>query len=488
VLLVAGAAAAFGATSTGSGSVQGVETDGMLVFRGIPYAQPPTAGLRWQPPQPAAWREPLRAESFGPRCPQAGAEDGSEDCLYLNVWTTPEANTTSLRPVMVWIHGGGFRGGSGNTNGAKLVADGVVLVSFNYRLGALGFLDHPALRVDGAAAVNYGLLDMVAALEWVQTNIRNFGGDPQRVTIFGVSAGGMAVHTLMTTPASEGLFARAIAQSGYATWPLPRSRSMRRDGADDAEQIAIDLTSRASTAASAEPGAEQLRAIPAAAWVEAVTGFHRPIVDGSTLPREPAETFAAGQQHAVPLITGANSWDGSVISGSPQAAAALSGTWPQPELARLYAEDFAVSKEQARARIFGDYRYLMAGRYTARRMAAVSQPAYLYYFDFLPPSRRGELPGAPHGSETPFVFGMFRGAATGLDPEVEAMSKLLRGYWVRFAATGDPNGKGAPRWPAHTARNDRWLVPSTHTRARKHVLTDKLDFLEGRYYERIRPR
>jgi len=307
------------------------------------------------------------------------------------------------------------------------------------------------------------------------------------VTIFGVSAGGMAVHTLMALPAAEGLFSGAIAQSGYATWPLPRSKAKSRAGADGAEEISIAIAQKAAEDDEAELTASDLRSIPADRWAPALAGFHRPIVDGEELPEEPAELFAAGRQHAVPLITGANSWEGSVMSRSPAVATAVVSEFPQYELKRLWAQDFDVSTEQAHLRAFGDYRYLMAGRYVARQTSRAGQRAYLYYFDYVPPSRRTDSNGAPHGSETPFVFGRMRSGPEGAEAQAKRMSKLIRGYWVRFAKTGDPNGDGAPAWPVHRENSDTWLVLSEKTSSETLVLKGRLDFLESRYKDRISP-
>ncbi|MFK7913532.1 MAG: carboxylesterase family protein, partial [Pseudomonadales bacterium] len=242
---------------TSDGPVIGIRTDQVRSFKGIPYARPPIDGLRWRAPRrPRPWQEPLDAAAFGPACLQPenalrGTGSMSEDCLTLNVWTPAER--AAPRPVLFWIHGGGFRFGSGQIPGEVFASQGAVVVSINYRMGPLGWMAHPALK---SKAANFGLQDMTLALNWVQNNIAAFGGDPNNVTIFGVSAGGMAVNLLMASDAARGLFHKAIAQSGYGTWALPRSRlasqraplAMSYGPPESAEAIASALVSRITDA------------------------------------------------------------------------------------------------------------------------------------------------------------------------------------------------------------------------------------------------
>lgn len=299
---------------TAEGPVQGVSDGGIAVFRGIPYALPPTGPRRWMPPEPAPPREAvLPATRYGPACPQGRAETTDEDCLTLNVWTPAADDGT--RPVMVWLHGGGFRAGSGAIPGELFAREDVVVVSLNYRLGALGFLAHPAL---GRPEANFALMDMVLALNWVRNNIGAFGGDPGRVTVFGISAGGMAVSLLLASDAAAGLFHGAISQSGYGAWALPRTAGapspaplgMGLDAAPDAEAMGRALIAKAAPEAAT---AEAMRAIPADALVGALDGFQLPIVDGVTLTEEPGLVALGGDAHRVPVITGGNSFEGSVM-------------------------------------------------------------------------------------------------------------------------------------------------------------------------------
>ena len=355
------------------GAYEGIVEDGVHAFRGIPYAMAPAGHRRWLPPQPAPKHEGVRqALDFGPPCPQArGAGRTDEDCLTLNVWT-PAADGIA-RPVMVWIHGGGFVAGSGNVPGELFAAQGVVFVSINYRLGPLGILGHPALE---SPVANFSLLDMVMALEWVRNNISAFGGDPGRVTVFGVSAGGMAVSMLLANDAAGGLFHGAIAQSGYGTWALPRTRNapvpaplgMGLNPARSAESLAQELIERVSPDAAT---ADELRALDAVALTKAVEGFYLPVVDGVTLREEPGILFLAGRQHDVPVMTGGNSFEGIIMPISGISVEAYERIWgvDYPAARALYRDDFDKSPEIGVKRMFGDNRYLLAARTLALGMA-----------------------------------------------------------------------------------------------------------------------
>lgn len=471
------------------GQVGGTQADWGWTFLGMPYARPPLGDLRWRPPQPAPAHEGVRAASaYGPACPQPragqrGLAATSEDCLTLNVWTP--GLDDGKRPVMVWIHGGGFRAGSGRIAGEAFAARGVVTVSFNYRLGPLGFFSHEALD---SREANYGLLDMVLALQWVRANIGQFGGDPGNVTIFGVSAGGMAVSLLMVSPQAEGLFHRAIAQSGYGTWALPRTRhapqaqvrSMAMAPPPSAERIAQGLVAKV-TDQPATPSS--LRALDSAALAEAVEGFHLPVVDGVTLPEEPGLLFVQGRQHNVPLITGGNSNEGSVMPASGISAAQFAGYYQsdQATVERLYAEDYRLGREQGVARMFGDNRYLLAARVAGAGMGHVGSPAWLYYLDFVPAERRGQWLGTPHGYDAAILFA----GGSAEDSAERALAARMQGFWVQFARTGDPNGEAEPAWPRHDGRTDHWMVFSNEDRAETGVIAAKLDLLESHYRRRV---
>ena len=491
---------------TDNGPVQGFapeNADDIAAFLGIPFAAPPQGELRWRPPQPAdPWTEPLVASDHGPICPQGRAQlPQSEDCLYLNVWTPTDRAGDEPLPVMVWIHGGGFSGGNGRlgealgtSRGAGLARRGVVVVSIQYRLGVLGFLAHPALAAEAEAAgepeTNHGVLDMVAALEWVQRNAAAFGGDPERVTIFGVSAGGMAVNTLMSAPAAEGLFHRAIAESGYGTWSLPHI-SEARWGLPPARAQGAALIAEAGFDVDEEPSAGDLRSIPFEELIAQRAGFWVPIV-GAVLPDEPGIVFARGEQHDVPYMTGGNSFEGTIFRAfglDPDAYFARFGEREQ-QARGLYGAEAGTDDDErvAAATMFGDQRYVISARYLAEQMKTVSSPGWAYYFQFLPEAQRETFPGAPHGSEVAYAFGATNDPESERYPGVSgaALGEAMVGYWTRFAAAGNPNGDGAPEWPEYDGDSDTWMVlDAPAPQATGGVLNDKLDLLEAVYLERV---
>ncbi|MFM7432590.1 MAG: CpcT/CpeT family chromophore lyase, partial [Gammaproteobacteria bacterium] len=493
--LVASAAAPV--ISAPAGKFTGSEaTPGVLTFKGIRYAASPAGSQRWQAPRllataPANARalNPLDATNYGPSCLQPRASSApplvtSEDCLYLNVWTPASKAKTPL-PVMVWFHGGGFLTGDGRIPGEILAAQGVVVVSMNYRLGPLGFMAHESLSPDVA---NFGLLDMVAALDWISANIRAFGGDPRNITIFGISAGGQAVNLLMVSPLAAGKFHRAIAQSGYATWALPRSASAPKPAprgaamgdADSAEALSGEVIARVDPRPQS---AASLVALDGQALVNAVRGFQLPIVDGSSLPEEPAMLFLRGRQAAVPFMTGGNSFEGSVM---PQAAITpemferMLGSDFGP-LQTLYADDFAVSRDRGVMRMFGDLRYLLSARVLARSMSKVNQPSWLYYVDLSADQLGAGSPGTPHAYDQALLFDT--------DPKASTLTRQtgerLRRYWIGFAKDGRPNAEGLTPWADCCKGADRWMVFSERDQLRDGVIKEKLDLLTARYTRRF---
>ena len=364
-------------------------------------------------------------------------------------------------------------------------ARGVVFVSINYRLGPLGFFAHPAL---GSPVANFGLMDMVAALEWVRHNIAAFGGDPGRVTVFGLSAGGMAVSLLLASKAADGLFHGAIAQSGYGTWALPRTANapppaplgMDLKSVPSAEALARELIDRVSP--DAETAAE-LRALDAMALMAAVEGFHLPIVDGTSLQEEPGILFLAGRQHDVPVITGGTSFDGSVMPYSGISDENYEGVWGKDYSAvtALYAEDFESDPKVGIARLFGDNRYLLAARTLGLGMGRKRSLAWLYYLDLPVAEPFNDSPGTPHGYDGRLLF-----AGPDLpDAGQRALAERLSGYWLDFARTGNPNGGARLHWPEYRGEDDRWLVFGIEDSVRRSVARKRLDFIESRYRQRI---
>lgn len=464
-LLLAGAVQAQqeAVVETPRGTLIGGANEGVNMFRGIPYAEPPTGSLRWQPPSPAAgWEGGRLADSFGPDCIQSPYPESSffyrparltsEDCLYLNVWA-PAENEEPL-PVMVWIHGGALTRGSGaiaTYDGTRLAQKDVVLVTINYRLGMLGYFAHPELVAESEhySAGNYGILDQIEALRWVQDNISSFGGDPDNVTIFGESAGAWSVHFLTASPLSEGLFHKAIAQSGAR---LDKRVEL------DRQTSAGPSASSAGRELAAMVGAdslEELRAMPARELHQAAeeAGFNTDgIVDGRVLTEQPYEQFVAGRQHPVPVLLGFNSDEGTTLgaaANAPDTAAAyeerirtMYGPLAETVL-EVYPSD---DPRQATLDAFRDSAFGWNMVTWANLTRFVDQPAWLYYFTHHPPAPVSGRLGAYHASEIAYVFDNVRTLRGGPRPVDRELADAMSDYWVSFARNGDPNVDGRPRW------------------------------------------
>jgi para-nitrobenzyl esterase len=476
-MVVAGDAQAQSTARTTNGTVRGeVLSTGITLFKGIPFAAPPTGDRRWKPPQPAAnWQGVRAATRFGPQCMQARIysdmvfrnEGTSEDCLYLNVWT-PKPSAGERLPVLVYIFGGGFMAGDGSEpryDGENLARRGLVVVTLSHRLGIFGFFSHPALSAESPqhASGNYGLMDQVAALRWVKTNIASFGGDPQRVTIAGESAGSFSVSALMASPMAKGLIAGAIGESGAmfgATLSTESRQSTEQDGVKFATAIGA-------------PSLRQLRALSAhelvAASGRAELPHFRANVDGAFLPETAAAIYAAGKQAHVPLLAG---WDSEESSGravvesptSEKFAASLirifgahatharsfySGSTTQ-EIAQA-ATDLASDQFIA----YGTWKWL-------EEQSRTGQPVYRYYFSRPrppltkpePPSRNGDslwatIPaGAPHSTEIEYALGnLSRNTVFAWTADDQKVSATMMDYFANFVKTGNPNGAGLPAWP-----------------------------------------
>jgi len=482
-LLIAGSAMAQTAPVVviEQGKIIGMHEQGRVFFRGIPYAKAPVGELRWQKPQAApAFSGEFTASQYGPVCPQLNEINSAEDCLTINIAAPASAladNNAAKLPVLVWIHGGGFVSGSGNlkTAGSKLWNDnGVIMVSFNYRLGPLGFFAHPLLN--SAHGANYGLLDMVAALKWVQTNIAAFGGDTQRVTIAGMSAGAMAVQMLMTSPLSNGLFWAAIAQSGYGTWPLPNSTRGAKSG-QSAQDFAQQMLTTLSAENAAKLSAADLYKLSAEQWLQAVSGFMLPIVDDYSLIDEPGIIFSQGKQHAVPYLTGANSFDGSVFPYSGLDEGALKQLMGEQlaKLEHLYALESPTADKLGFAQLFGDARYALAAKITSEQMYKVQQPAYRYWFDYVREGSPNPALGASHGAETGALF--YETA----HPAIVTM----RQYWLNFIKTTSPNDTNLAHWPVVNAQQQAWLVIRQNISVEPSIRSEKFKALTAVYQQRI---
>ena len=470
---------------------------GIIAFRGIPYAAPPVGDLRWRPPaQVSGWQGVRDAAGSGPICIQNGGQivPQDEDCLLLNVWAPRE--TSEPRPVLFWIHGGGYTGGSGSTaiyDGTPLAADGAVVVTINYRLNVFGFLAHPALSAESphGASGNYGLLDMVAALEWVRDNIAAFGGDPGRVTIFGESAGGGAVMSVMLVPQAGGLFHGAIAQSNWINgWDRPLAEPAR--GWEAAEAQGVRVAAALGIAEGAEDSLAALRAasaadVFAASNAEAGSAFMRtgnvwaPNVDGWVIPEDPLAMYRAGRQHPVPLITGLNGNEGSLMTRGmdiPNAGAFeayVRSVYPElaDEMLAHYDASSPAAAKAAVDKVVHDLYFAGPVRAHAEAQAAAGAPTWLYHFTHVPPTAWGAALGSHHAAELVYVFGTLTRREEGgerplgLTPVGDytdtdtALSATMRAYWVQFAATGDPNREGLPPWPAFDPETDRHLELSS---------------------------
>jgi para-nitrobenzyl esterase len=481
---------------THSGCVRG-QVGTIEAFRGIPYAAPPVGPLRWKPPQPvAAWKDVVSATAFGKACPQldntiGGKLDWDEDCLTLNVWTP---NRAGKLPVMVWIHGGGLvQGGSSLPfyDGSHLAADGkVVVVSFNYRLGPLGFLAHPALTAEDAhhASGNFGLLDQIAALHWVQDNVAAFGGDPARVTIFGESAGGESVCSLLASPLAKGLFARGIIESaqcvtyGKALRALHEQKGKAESGEAQGQRIATALGCSDLACLRGKRPDELLNASPASFGFLGKGEHYGFTVDGHALTDAPAALLAAGKLPDIPMMVGTTADEATLFTAKipmrgPIAynlvARRIFGDKAPAVLAQYPAGGDA---KQAFDALVTDVVFTCPTRRAAKAFRAHQSHVYRYVFAHVTDKARAKGTGATHGSEIPFVFGTVDTAAT--DGE-HKLSRTMLGYWAHFAQFGDPNGGGAPAWPAYDAAADSYLELDVPITAKRGMRTAGCDVLDG---------
>ncbi len=466
-----------------TGSLRGNSlSEGGAVFRGIPFAQAPVGELRWKPPVPVnAWGGVRDAMDFGPPCAQnAGGhilENSGEDCLFLNVWTSEWPPRTS-KPVMFWIHGGGNYAGTASTasfDGSSLARRGVVVVTSNYRLTIFGFFAHSDLTGESPhhASGNYGLMDQIAALKWLRENIRQFGGDPTNVTVFGQSAGAVDANALMTSPLARGLFRRVIAESGTVTRnPDAATLAMTALGSVMTVKNGPPTYSDAPELVEAEKNGQALigesiqaaRAMSAADLLKAVAGPQRSIgpangviVDGWVLPRAPVEIFAKKEQQPIPLMIGSNSRErtppDTTADEIDRAMKAMYGPLASRALA-LYplAAPFDPLYGGRAAQWVVDTMYRCPVVAEALWHVAAGNPTYEYQFDHTPPGREGL--GAVHGAEIPYVFGRAVGQQRPAEREI---SDALQRYWTNFAKTGDPNGTALPQWPRFDASRRSYI-------------------------------
>lgn len=488
-----------------SGLVSGSGT-AVRSYKGIPFAAPPVGALRWRPPQPVKpWKGVRIAKSFPAMCPQFQLIPGSqsEDCLGLNVWT-PARSASEKLPVMVWIHGGGFVIGASSQSaydGEPLATEGVVVVSINYRLGIFGFLAHPELSKESAQGVsgNYGLLDMVAGLEWVKRNISAFGGDPNNVTIFGESAGGTAVCLLMVVPQAQGLFHKVIAESAWGMFnPISHLKEswygrIALEKFGEAQGDLATLRSKSLADIIKVVGAPDMGGDKAARGEDYV-----PVVDGVVLPDDPARLFSTGKFAHVGLIAGTNADEGTLLGGPPvhnladlrKYAQKTFGTQTDGLLA-VYPASTDADAYNAAAHATGDYEFLHGTRSVLRAVSKRNK-AFQYQFTRVNGVGRRLKWGCFHASEVSYVFGTLPDSVYGTTAsfvgdfsvdsdtynDVDArLSKAMSAAWVRFAKTGDPNGPGLTSWPGFHEGKENYLEFGDSTVAKTALHQKQLDFL-----------
>ena len=500
--------------STDSGIYQGQASEyaeGVSVFKGMSYAAPPVRDLRWKPPAPAIPFAGVRqADRVGPACWQArnsndslyarGNLNRSEDCLYLNVYSGA-ANSNENLPVMVWFHGGGNTAGHGGPlifDGSNLAARGAIVVTANYRLGAFGFLAHPALTSESEQNTSgmYGILDQVEVLEWVQNNIAGFGGDPNRVTIFGQSAGGTDVCLIMSSPLTEGLVDGVIGQSPGC---IKTSNTLAEQGHDRGENFARAL----GITGSGESALEAMRDMPPQQIVSAMSTAGSgggPLIDGYVIPDRPYNQLQSGQQNRIPVMVGglADEFFGlqqlSPEITEEQLDDYLDAAFGEAaaEVKAAYSEITEESPLDARKVITGDNGFILASRMWARLVEARGDDAYVYFFSRKPPVFRLYVPdekdlnndggqrslGAYHSGELAYVFDNLDVVGLGWDDADRELSETVADYWVNFARTGNPNGPGLPNWPTYNADTDVVQILDANVESAVHPRKAELDRME----------
>ena len=496
------------------GKISGValgQNKDVLAFKGIPYAKPPVGPLRWKPPQPVeAWEGVRQCNEFGSACAQPGilkamgmdiGENFSEDCLFLNVWTAAKS-TDERQPVMMWIHGGANIAGGSNASvndGEALARQGVVIVSINYRLGIFGYFAHPLLSKESPNNVsgNYGLLDQIAALKWIQNNIKAFGGDPGNVTIFGESAGAINVNFLMASPLAKGLFHRAISESGNALGPFP-NRHFRQPwyGLEPMEKQGERITKDLGYSEAADP-LVALRGLSTEKLIEGSKAVmlppgntFGPVIDGWVLPDDVMTIFAQGKQSLVPLIAGTNADEMTIFITKPpfdnveayqSMVRKMYGKFADAVLA-MYPANEPPEIRGAMCNTMADQIFVSGARRFVRAMEKAGVKAYLYHYTMIYPGPMSAA-GAFHSGELVFVFNNVQRAKEirkmPFEEKHQALANVMSGYWVQFAKTGNPNKEGLVEWPAYDPAKDQHIEFGEVVKVGQGLRQEKCDFWDN---------
>ena len=462
----------------------GAAGDDVRVFKGIPYAAAPVGDLRWKAPQPPSkWEGVRKADQFGPAClPNRAPANGtapSEDCLYINVWTGAKA-ASERRPVIVWTYGGGFTSGSGSEpryNGEALARKGAVVVTYNYRLGVFGFFAHPDLAKESSHNTdgNYALMDMQAALRWVQKNIEAFGGDPQRVTIDGESAGAIMVSTMVASPEGKGLFKRAIAQSG-AWMGVGIGHTMTREQAEAAGvKMAETLGAATLSDLRAKSSDEILKA----------RGGASIIVDGWFVPEDLSAIYMKAKENDVDLLVGSNHDEGTFFSRGKVSPDQFKGTAKQKyggladNYLKLYPSDSEADATASQLSSMRDELGWHMREWARLQGKRGKGKAYLFYFTRVPPAPEGRPSrGATHTAELSYMFNNLLPGTPWTDVD-RKLADMMSSYWVNFATTGNPNGNGLPRWPVYEDKNPQAMVLGDTVSAGTQIEPQMLSFYDA---------
>ncbi len=490
------------------GKLQGYFDNQLAIFKGIPYATPPVRSFRWFPPQPVQpWQGIKTTTEYGPNCSQYPNRWDkketfpitSEDCLYLNIWMPKsffgKNETQKKYPVMVWIHGGGFVSGGSNQeifDGSSMANEGVIVVTFNYRLGRFGFFARPDLQQENEENkwANYGIMDQIAALQWVQKNISSFGGDSDNITLFGESAGGASIISLMTISEAKGLFNKAIIQSGTG-----HSRFFQPRTIDDAEKTGLNFAKK-NNIQNDEYALENLRKLPAETIVDKLNlddlqpdYFSGLVIDGIMLKQSLDSAFEKGAFYPVPTLIGDTSGDGFMINQSGLKGMAGKLGMNIEDLNKIYNPNGKLSETRILHQFMADIQILEPTRLLTQQIASKNVPVYRYRFSYITSSARPYTSyGAPHASELPYVFGTLNKVYSSLTPQDNAMSEAIKKYWVNFAKYSKPKVDGLSEFSEFKIHPDKLLnFSTTGIKFETDPFQSRLDYIENALKNKKKP-